>query len=67
MNIGNALGTSLFLFFLMCGIGQLHAEAEENLLLIIVVYTIFVVAHRSSRGSFLTASAAGAASRWQLQ
>jgi MFS family permease len=43
VNIGNALGTSLFLFFLMYGIGQLHAEAEENLLLIIVVYTIFVV------------------------
>lgn len=44
VNIGNALGTALFLFFLMYGIGQSHAEAEENLLLIIVVYTVFVVA-----------------------
>lgn len=44
VNIGNALGTALFLFFLLYGIGQPHAEAEENLLLIIVIYTIFVVA-----------------------
>lgn len=44
VNIGNALGTALFLFFLMYGIGQPHAEAEDNLLLIIVVYTVFVVA-----------------------
>lgn len=43
VNIGNALGTALFLFFLMYGIGQPHDEAEENLLLIIVVYTVFVV------------------------
>lgn len=44
VNIGNALGTALFLFFLLYGIGQPHAEAEDNLLLIIVVYTVFVVA-----------------------
>lgn len=43
VNVGNALGTSLFLFFLMYGIGQSGHEAEENLLLMIVVYTIFVV------------------------
>lgn len=44
VNVGNALGTALFLFFLLYGIGQPHAEAEDNLLLMIVVYTIFVVA-----------------------
>lgn len=44
VNVGNALGTSLFLFFLLYGIGQPHDEAEGNLLLIIVVYTVFVVA-----------------------
>lgn len=44
VNIGNALGTALFLFFLLYGIGQPHAEAETNLLLIIVIYTVFVVA-----------------------
>lgn len=43
VNVGNALGTSLFLFFLLYGIGQPHAEAEDNLLLLIVVYTVFVV------------------------
>lgn len=43
VNIGNALGTALFLFFLLYGIGQPYAEAQDNLLLIIVVYTIFVV------------------------
>lgn len=42
-NIGNALGTSLLLFFLLFGIGQSHAQAEDNLLLLIVVYTVFVV------------------------
>ena len=43
VNIGNALGTALLLFFLLYGIGQPHASAEENLLLLIVVYTLFVV------------------------
>lgn len=43
VNIGNALGTALLLFFLLYGIGQPHATAEGNLLLLIVVYTVFVV------------------------
>jgi MFS family permease len=43
-NLGNALGTGLLLFFLMFGIGQSPSEAESNLLLLIVVYTVFVVA-----------------------
>lgn len=43
-NVGNALPTTLFLFFLMYGLGQPKAAAEDNLLLVIVVYTVFVVA-----------------------
>lgn len=43
VNVGNALGTSLFLFFLLYGLGQDHAAAEDNLLLVVVVYTVFVV------------------------
>ncbi|WP_312167763.1 MFS transporter, partial [Microbacterium sp.] len=42
-NIGNALGTSLFLFFLLHGLQQGSVEAQDNLLLLIVVYTVFVV------------------------
>lgn len=42
-NIGNALGTALFLFFLLHGLGQPSAVAQDNLLLLIVVYTVFVV------------------------
>ncbi|WP_244632586.1 MULTISPECIES: MFS transporter [unclassified Microbacterium] len=42
-NIGNALGTALFLFFLLHGLGQPSATAQDNLLLLIVVYTVFVV------------------------
>lgn len=42
-NVGNALGTSLFLFFLIHGLGQPNAQAQDNLLLLIVVYTLFVV------------------------
>ncbi|KJQ55523.1 MFS transporter [Microbacterium sp. SA39] len=42
-NIGNALGTALFLFFLLHGLGQPSAMAQDNLLLLIVVYTVFVV------------------------
>ncbi|QAY61367.1 MFS transporter [Microbacterium protaetiae] len=42
-NVGNALPTTLFLFFLMYGLGQPKAQAEDSLLLIIVVYTVFVV------------------------
>ncbi|ALG83934.1 MFS transporter [Gordonia phthalatica] len=43
-NIGNALGTSLFLFFLLYGLHQPKDDAENNLLILIVVYTIFTVA-----------------------
>ncbi|WP_292761770.1 MFS transporter, partial [Microbacterium sp. UBA3486] len=42
-NVGNALGTALFLFFLLHGLGQPSAIAQDNLLLLIVVYTVFVV------------------------
>lgn len=42
-NVGNALGTALFLFFLLHGLGQGTTEAQDNLLLLIVVYTVFVV------------------------
>jgi MFS family permease len=42
-NVGNALGTALFLFFLLHGLNQKEAEAQDNLLLLIVVYTVFVV------------------------
>jgi len=43
VNIGNALGTSLLLFFLLYGLGIAKSEAEDSLLLLIVVYTVFVV------------------------
>lgn len=43
VNLGNALGTTLLLFFLMYGIGSDAALAEEQLLLLIVVYTVFIV------------------------
>lgn len=42
-NIGNALGTALFLFFLLHGLHQETSVAQDNLLLLIVVYTLFVV------------------------
>ncbi|MBO0981109.1 MFS transporter [Microbacterium sp. SD291] len=42
-NIGNALGTALLLFFLLHGLHQPSATAQDNLLLLIVVYTVFVV------------------------
>ncbi|MCK0439766.1 MFS transporter [Gordonia alkaliphila] len=42
-NVGNALGTSLFLFFLLYGLHQEKTAAEDNLLLLVVVYTVFVV------------------------
>jgi MFS family permease len=42
-NVGNALGTALLLFFLLHGLDQKEAEAQDNLLLLIVVYTVFVV------------------------
>jgi len=43
VNIGNALGTGLLLFFLLYGLDR-GAAAEDELLLLIVVYTVFVVA-----------------------
>lgn len=44
VNIGNALGTGLLLFFLLYGLHRDPAGAEDELLLLIVVYTVFVVA-----------------------
>jgi len=43
-NLGNALGTTLLLFFLLYGVGTPAAQAEDDLLLLILVYTLFVVA-----------------------
>ena len=43
VNIGNALGTGLLLFFLMYGLDRDAAGAEDDLLLLILVYTVFVV------------------------
>lgn len=43
VNIGNALGTALLLFFLLYGVGSPAETAEDDLLVLIVVYTIFVV------------------------
>lgn len=44
VNVGNALGTTLLLFFLLYGVGTPAAQAEDDLLLLILVYTVFVVA-----------------------
>ncbi|RKS84893.1 MFS transporter [Microbacterium sp. AG790] len=44
VNIGNALGTGLLLFFLLYGLHRDPADAQDELLLLIVVYTVFVVA-----------------------
>jgi MFS family permease len=41
VNIGNALGTTLLLYFLMFGLND--PNAEDDLLILIVVYTVFVV------------------------
>ncbi|REJ04494.1 MFS transporter [Microbacterium bovistercoris] len=43
VNVGNALGTSLLLFFLLYGVRVPSAEAEDDLLILIVIYTVFVV------------------------
>ncbi len=43
VNVGNALGTSLLLFFLLYGIGVSAAESQDDLLVLTVVYTVFVV------------------------
>ncbi|MCS3842773.1 MFS transporter [Microbacterium sp. AK031] len=51
VNIGNALGTALLLFFLLYGVGSPAATAEDDLLVLIVIYTIFVVAASLIAGS----------------
>jgi len=43
VNIGNAFGTSLLLFFLLYGVRVPSAEAQDDLLILIVIYTVFVV------------------------
>lgn len=43
VNIGNALGTTLLLFFLLYGLRRPSAGAEDDLLVLILVYTVFVV------------------------
>ncbi|MDN5806113.1 MAG: MFS transporter [Brevibacterium sp.] len=43
VNVGNAFGTSLLLFFLLYGIGVPADTAEDKLLVLIVIYTVFVV------------------------
>jgi len=43
VNVGNALGTGLLLFFLLYGLDRDPATAEDELLLLILVYTVFVV------------------------
>ena len=43
VNVGNAFGTSLLLFFLIYGIGVPAESAEDKLLVLIVIYTVFVV------------------------
>jgi MFS family permease len=43
VNVGNALGTGLLLFFLLYGLDRDPRTAEDELLLLILVYTLFVV------------------------
>ena len=43
VNIGNAFGTSLLLFFLLYGVRVPSAAAQDDLLILIVIYTVFVV------------------------
>ena len=43
VNIGNAFGTSLLLFFLLYGVRVPAVESQDDLLLLIVIYTVFVV------------------------
>lgn len=42
VNLGNAFSTSLLFYFLLYGLGD--ADAETDLLLVTIVYTVFVVA-----------------------
>ncbi|THG28414.1 MFS transporter [Naasia lichenicola] len=41
VNLGNALGTTLLLYFLMFGLGD--ADAEDDLVLLSLVYLVFIV------------------------
>lgn len=50
VNIGNALGTTLLLFFLIYALER--ADAETDLLVLIVVYTVFIVASSFVVGSW---------------
>ncbi|MBS1906226.1 MAG: MFS transporter [Actinobacteria bacterium] len=43
VNIGNAFGTSLLLFFLLYGVKVASGQAQDDLLVLIVIYTVFVV------------------------
>jgi len=43
VNIGNAFGTSLLLFFLLYGVRVPSPQAQDDLLILIVIYTVFVV------------------------
>ncbi|MCS5723837.1 MFS transporter [Herbiconiux sp. CPCC 203407] len=49
VNIGNALGTTLLLYFLMFGLND--PNAEDDLLVLIVIYTVFVVLASMIAGS----------------
>lgn len=51
VNLGNALGTALLLFFLLYGVGTPADRAEGDLLVLIVIYTVFVVAASVIAGS----------------
>lgn len=51
VNIGNALGTALLLFFLLYGVGSPAERAEDDLLLLIVIYTVFVVVASVAAGA----------------
>lgn len=50
VNVGNALGTGLLLFFLLYGLHRDAATAEDELLLLILVYTLFVVVSSIASG-----------------
>lgn len=52
VNLGNALGTALLLFFLLYGVGSPADSAEDDLLVLIVIYTVFVVVASLIAGSF---------------
>jgi MFS family permease len=43
VNLGNALGTTLLLYFLQFGLGFTSQEAQDNLLVLTVVYLIFFI------------------------